>query len=125
MLRLSSMMGLCILGLALLVGAGYSGDAKKPGGKFRGMLPPGWKSLKLTAAQKQEVYAVQHSYDAKYDELKKKIEELKAQERAEMVRVLTEEQRAQLVKLQIGDLPRSAPKDAKKEKAPPGDKDKK
>lgn len=108
MTRFARFTGLGILGIALVVGVGVSGDAKKdkePGTgstKSKGM-PTGWKTLKLTAAQKKKVYAIHEQYEAKFKDLENQLAELKAKERAEMVRVLTADQKAKLLQGLTGE----------------------
>src|SRR4051812_3008113 len=110
MSQLAKLLGMGILGIALVVGVGLSGDKKDKDGakdkdtpKVKGALPAGWKALKLTADQKLKVYAIQGDYKTKIAELKKKIEDLEAHEKAEMIKVLTDDQKAQLTKNLIGE----------------------
>jgi hypothetical protein len=126
MAQLIRLLGLGILGVVFIVGVGLSGDKKDKDGakdkdtpKVKGALPAGWKVLKLTADQKSKVYAIQGEYKTKIAELKKKIEELEAHEKADMIKVLTDDQKAQLTKALIGeDTKDKAPpaKDAKSDK---------
>jgi Spy/CpxP family protein refolding chaperone len=102
MFRLSAVLGLGILGVALLVGVAETQDAKKDS-KGKGNLPPGWKNLNLSPEQKAKVYEVMSSYKSKINELSKQMKQLADQERAEMVKILTDDQRAQLVKPATGD----------------------
>ncbi len=112
MLRLSSVVGLGILMLALVVGVGISGDTKKDAGDVKKdketttkkpMLPQGWKALKLTAEQKKTVYSVMSEYRLKIEGLRKQIADLEAQERAAMLKVLTDDQKALLLKGLTGE----------------------
>jgi hypothetical protein len=109
-------MGLGILGLTLVVGVGVSGDKKDkdtPKEKTPS-LPPGWKALKLSKDQLAKVHGIMGDYKSKIDELQKKIGDLKAQEKADMVKVLTDDQKAQYLKGLTGE--------DTKDKAPPKDK---
>jgi Spy/CpxP family protein refolding chaperone len=113
-------MGLGILGIALVVGVGVSGDTKKDKDaskdKVTHRTPTGWKNLKLSPDQKKKVYAVQDEYAPKIADLRAKIAELESQEMAEMVKVLTPEQKAQLTKALLGDEKEKTVKDSPKDK---------
>lgn len=104
MKRLLAVVCLGLLSLALAASSGVSGDKEKKGeGKFKGMLPAGWKALKLDASQKEKIYEVQRMYRGKIEALEEQIAELKAQEKAAMFKMLTEDQRALLRKVLTGD----------------------
>jgi hypothetical protein len=137
--RLTKLMGLGILGLTLIVGAGISGDAKKDKDKepTKGKtpnLPAGLsKTVKLSKDQIAKIHSIQIEYRDKIDELDKKIKELKAQEKAEWIKVLTDDQRALYLKGLIGedakdksdkDKDKAKDKDKDKDKAKDKDKDK-
>jgi hypothetical protein len=62
----------------------------------KGQLPPGWKSIGLTDSQKAQLYTIQGNYRSKIDDLEQKIRELRQQERAEELKVLTDAQKARL-----------------------------
>ena len=81
-------MGLGILGLALAVSVGISGDAKKEKDK-EPRLPPGWNALMLSAEQRARVIAILADYRVKLEPLEKKIAELKTAEKGELLKVLT------------------------------------
>lgn len=100
-MRWSMLVGAGILGLACLVGSTEGGGAKD--GKAKGYLPTGWKGLGLTAAQKESVYQTQAKYRAKYDELKEMEKKLKQEERTELVKILTDDQRELLKKIALGE----------------------
>ncbi len=109
MTRLSVVFGFVILGLALLVGAAETQDAKKDTGKAKGQLPPGWKTLNLSPTQLDSIYSVQKEYKIKIADLSKQIKDLQMQEKLEMSKVLTEDQKAKLIEITTGEK-----KDAKK-----------
>ena len=101
MTRTRNLFGL--LAVLLLVGWLVAADDKKTtddktdtGGHAKGQLPPGWKGLGLTDAQKASIYTIQSNYRGKIEELEQKIHDLKAQERAEELKVLTDAQKARL-----------------------------
>ena len=113
MLKLPFALGVSILGLALLVGAGTSQDKvkdKEPPPK--GQLPPGWKNLGLSKGQVEQIYTIQTKFKVKLKALEEQIKELRTQEKSDMVKVLTDEQKTALVKLTTGE----SPKDKDKEK---------
>lgn len=107
MARLSAALVFGFLSIVLVAGSGFSGDKeKKVDGKFKGMLPAGWKALELTAEQKSKVYSIQKMYKSKVSALEDQITELKSQERSDMFKVLTDEQKTLLRKLTTGEEPK-------------------
>jgi Spy/CpxP family protein refolding chaperone len=104
---------------ALLAGGWLLGEDPKKGddsdtsAKVRGALPAGWKQLKLSKEQKAKVYDIQKTYAGKIAALQKKIDELKNEEKGEMAAVLTDEQKAQLKAILLGETPKSKDKDDK------------
>jgi hypothetical protein len=125
-------LGLGVLATVLLSGGFLLGDDKKPDDKakpddpkVKGTLPPHFKSLGLTDKQVQDVYKVQASYKAKIDELEQKIKDLKAEEKVEREKILTDTQKTRLKELLLGekDPPPDKDKAADKDKSPT-DKDK-
>jgi hypothetical protein len=121
MMRTRNLVGL--LAALLLVGWLVAADEKKTtedktstGAPAKGQLPQGWKSLGLTDTQKATIYTIQSNYRGKIEELEQKIRDLKAQERAEELKVLTDAQKARLKEIaeeKIGDVPKKddSPKD--------------
>jgi hypothetical protein len=103
---------LAILGLALVVGASDSGDTKKDTGK-KGTIPAGWKGLKLSKDQHDKVVGLSADYGVKIAALQKQIDDLKVQLRAEQVKVLTDDQKAILLKGLTGEDKKAPAKDAK------------
>jgi hypothetical protein len=93
-----------VVAVVILSGGFLLGDDKKPDEpKVKGTLPPHYKALGLTDKQLQDVYKVQASYKAKIDELEQKIKELKAEEKVEREKVLTDAQKTRLKELLIGE----------------------
>lgn len=104
MTRLAAAVCLGLVGLILVVPFGVSGDKdKKIETKVKGMLPAGWKGLKLEASQKEKIYEIQKMYRTKIDALEDQIAELKAQEKGAMFKVLTEDQKTLLRKIITGE----------------------
>jgi hypothetical protein len=104
--RLMRVVGLGILGIALIVGVGISGDTKKDKDKDPGKkpgIPSGWKALKLSKDQHDKVVTIAVDYDKKISALQSQIDDLKSQRRAEQVKVLTDAQKAILLKGLTGD----------------------
>ncbi len=117
MFRCSTFAGMVILGMAVLVGTGSSQDAKKgdaPPAKTKTYLPPGWKDLALTKEQQVKVSEIHGVYKAKVKLLEDQIKETKGQERQEMVKILTAEQKEKATKIFIGEDAKGEPKDDKK-----------
>ena len=88
---------LCLVGWLVAADDKKAGDAKTDSTqRARGHLPQGWKQLGLTDEQKEHIYKVQADYQGKIEELEQKIRELRQQEWADEVKVLTDVQRARL-----------------------------
>lgn len=102
MVRFLVVLSVCVM---LLCG-GYlaAQDKKEPADppKPKGMLPPNWGKLGLSETQKEQIYKIQADYKAKIADLEKQIADLKSKERAEMVKVLTPEQKKKLEELTTG-----------------------
>jgi Spy/CpxP family protein refolding chaperone len=113
MRRLSTLVGMAIFGMALLVGTGTSQDAKKDPEKIKGQLPPGWKGLGLSKDQVLEIYKVQTKFKAKIKALEDQIKEAKSEEKQAMVKVLTEDQKEKLRNLVTGESPKDKKSDSK------------
>jgi hypothetical protein len=141
MSRVTTVVGLGILTLALLVGVGVSQDAKKdkdvvtdkdgkdkaPGkGKSLSSLGFSSKNLKLTKDQTTKMTALSADYDAKIHDLEKKIAELNSQRKAELFKMLTDEQKAVFLKALTGEefKDKAPPKDADKVEKDKAEKDK-
>src|SRR5262245_36160836 len=100
-----------VLTAMLLLGSGSLGqdkdkgkkdDQKEPPVKLKGQLPPNWKKLCLTEDQVQRVYKVQADYDAKIAALEQQIKKLKQDEKSDLMKVLTEAQKARLKEITEG-----------------------
>jgi hypothetical protein len=91
-----------LAGIALLSGNGLYSQEKKDT-KVKGILPPGWTKLELTAEQKAAIYKVQAKYKEDIAKLEEKVKEAKAEERKEMVQLLTPEQKKKLLDLATGE----------------------
>jgi hypothetical protein len=117
--------GFGVLALVVLSGGFLLGDDKKPDDKVKGTLPPHYKALGLSEDQIQSVYKIQANYKTKIDELEQKIKDLKAEEKTEREKVLTDTQKAKLKELLLGEdkLPKDKPADLK-DKKPTDDKPK-
>jgi hypothetical protein len=94
--------------LLLVVSGGWllSDEPKKsddPPPRVKGMLPAHFKQLGLSQDQVREIYKIQSVYGAKVDVLVQKIRELKAEEKGEIDKLLTDAQRARLRELKAGD----------------------
>jgi Spy/CpxP family protein refolding chaperone len=97
-----------VIVMALFLGGGSLGqdkktdDKKDPPTKLKGQLPPNWKKLGLTDAQVQQVYKIQADYDVKINALQEQIKKLKGEEKGELMKVLTEAQKARLKEITEG-----------------------
>lgn len=123
MIRVVSAVSLFLVSFVLVVGTGVSGDGKKDKdkdpGKLKGQLPQGWKKLNLSPDQVQKIYAIQGQYKKKIQSLEEEIKDLRAQEKTEMGKVLSDQQKIELRKILIGE------DDAKKDDKKPSKDDKK
>jgi hypothetical protein len=93
--------GLAASALALLLCGALVGDDPKPAPKAPD-LPPLFRKLGLSDAQTADVAKVRAKYDAKVKELEEKIRAARAEEEAELEKVLTEAQLARLKELRKG-----------------------
>ena len=101
MLRLSSLVGVVLLGCALLVDTGSSQEKKDP--KIKSQLPQGFGKLNLSKDQKGKMHEAQVKYRMKIKALEEQIADLRAQERMELVGMLTPDQREMYRKIQLGE----------------------
>ena len=101
-------------GLVLLSNNGLLGQEKKD--KVKGQLPPNWGKLELTAEQKSEIYKIQSKFKGELKKLKEQEMELRAEEKRQMVKILTPVQKKKLEELAIGskDKEKAPAKDPKK-----------
>jgi len=116
MLRGSIVLGLGILGLALLVGTSESQEKKK-----KGTLPAGFKDLKLTASQEDKLREIAGEFKTKIDEANKKVKELTSERTKAEFAVLTDEQKQLYIRNKTGEEAKKK-EAAAKEKAPEKDK---
>jgi len=100
MYRVSWMMGLAILGAALLVGSGTSQE-KKEGKKTQ--LPQGFSKLSLSKDQKAKMQDVVVKSRMKIKALEEQIAELRTQERMDLIALLTADQKELYRKIQLGE----------------------
>lgn len=114
-----------LAGFAFFSNNGVQSQEKKEP-KTKGSLPQGWSRLDLTADQKSAIYKVQTKFKEEIKKLKEKEEELKSEERREMVKLLTADQKKRLEEIATGekskdevkkdDGKKDAPKDGAKSK---------
>jgi hypothetical protein len=70
--------------------------------KVRGQLPPYYKKLGLSDDQRQKVLTLRATYKEKVDALRKKIDQLKTEEKQALEKVLTADQLKRLQVLRGG-----------------------
>ena len=106
-----------VLAIGLVTSGVLLGDDKKDANdtptKAKGQLPPNWGKLGLTDKQKQQVYKTQEEYRERIEKLKGELKKLQEQEKADLFKVLSEEQRTRLKEILAGKAG-DAPKDDKK-----------
>src|SRR5271165_1271888 len=91
---------LAALVLVLMVGSDLVGQDKKDDKtKLTGKLPTYWTKLGLSDEQKQKVYKIQNDFHEKLASLEKQLKDLKAQEKSDLEKVLTDGQKLRLKEL--------------------------
>jgi Spy/CpxP family protein refolding chaperone len=90
--------GACLL-VTFFVAAGWLQGQDPGAAKAKGRLPLYWSKLKLSDEQRAKVTSVRAGYQAKIDDLKKQIVDLEKREQADLAKILTAEQRAELKKI--------------------------
>ncbi len=111
-MRLSMVLGLVMLGVALLVGTGTSGGTKKG----KGSLPANWKKLDLSKDQEVKIRAIAADYQVKIHALQKQLDDLKVQQRKDQFKVLSENQKEKLRQILLGETPEKEKKSTSKDK---------
>jgi hypothetical protein len=91
--RLTSVL---IMALALGACSWLFADDPKPAPKGARGLPPNWSKLGLSEKQKNQALAIVGEYRNKIDLLQQQIKELQKKERADLNKILTDDQRARL-----------------------------
>jgi Spy/CpxP family protein refolding chaperone len=94
-----------LAGIVLLASNGLYSQEKKDPPKIKGTLPPGWAKLELTAEQKLNIYKTMAKYKEDIAKMEEKIKEMKLEERREMVKFLTPEQKKKLEEAATGEAP--------------------
>lgn len=97
MLRRKLVLG-SVLVCALLA-SGLLPGQQQPSPKGKGKLPLYWNKLGLSEEQRKKVSAIMASYKVKIDALKAEISKLEEEEKKELNKVLTEQQRDELRKI--------------------------
>ncbi len=98
-------LGLVIaLAVVFLFGGFLIADDKKDP-PLTGTLPANYGKLGLSEEQKQKIYRIQADYDAKQAALKKQLDDLKGQEKTDLEKILSPEQKQKLKDILSGKLP--------------------
>jgi SMC interacting uncharacterized protein involved in chromosome segregation len=84
------------VGLAALV-TGQEKKDEPPRARY--FLPTYWRMLGLSDQQRDMIHKVQDTYRPQIADLERKIDELKATEKKEMEKILTEAQKARLIEI--------------------------
>jgi Spy/CpxP family protein refolding chaperone len=85
--------------------AGKPDEGKPDTPATRGQLPQNWKALGLTDEQKAKVYSVQGKYRTRIADLERQIRELRAEERRDLEKIMTPEQKQKLREIMTGSKP--------------------
>jgi hypothetical protein len=102
------LMGLVALALAtgwLMAADEPKKDPAPAAPAAKGNLPPGWKKLGLSDDQAAKIKQISGDYRAKIDALEQQVKQLKEQELAEEVKVLTDAQKARLKEIAEEKIP--------------------
>src|SRR5260370_35824813 len=92
-----------VMAVIICAGGGLLGqDEKSATPKGKQTLPKYWSKLGLSNDQKQKGFAVQADYGTKIDALQQQVKTLQKQERVEVEKILTADQRKQLSELVAG-----------------------
>jgi len=90
--------------MVLVTGNGlFSQDKKESPGKVKGFLPPYYGKIGLEDEQKISIYKIQAKYKDEVKKLEDKISEIKTEERREMDKILTAEQKQKLIQAITGE----------------------
>lgn len=92
-----------LAGIVLACNTGLHSQEKKDPPKVKGQLPQNWGKLDLSVDQKQAIYKVQAKYKEDIAKLQEKIKEMQAEERREMVKLLTDDQKKKLSEIATGE----------------------
>ncbi len=89
-----------ISALAVLVASvGLGAIVAQDTGKARGRLPANYGKIGLTDEQKQSIYDIMAKYKKESDDLDKKVKDLNSKRKGEIDKVLNEDQKKALKKL--------------------------
>lgn len=107
-----------LAGIVLTTSNGLLSQDKKDPPKVKGSLPQNWSKLDLSAEQKAAIYKVRAKFKSEIDKLEAMKRELQAEERQELIKVLTADQKKKLQEITLGEKPKDSakPKDTPKPK---------
>jgi hypothetical protein len=109
-----------LMALMVVVSGNLFGSDEKsePILKGKGTLPANYSKLGLSDAQKKKVYETRSAFRAKIDALQKQINELRDQERTELVKLLTPAQKDRLREILTSQVPGEKEKKSDEKSAP-------
>lgn len=87
--------GALVLGMVVAVAAAQETTPRK---SPRGRLPAYWNDV-VEPEQKDQIYAIQKKYEAQIDELEAQMEALEAKREAEMISLLSPDQKEKLARV--------------------------
>jgi hypothetical protein len=116
MFRTGIAAGVVVFGLALLaVDQGFSQQEKgDAAAAVKGKLPKNYSKLGLTDDQRQKIFAIGADYNTKISGLRKQIKTLQDQEKGDLEKVLTDDQKTALRNIILQAAPKTGGGDAKK-----------
>jgi cell division protein ZapA (FtsZ GTPase activity inhibitor) len=68
-------------------------------------LPPNWNKLGLSEDQKKKIIKIESDFNTQISDLKRKVEQLQSDRKAETLKVLTDDQKNKLKELAVGEKP--------------------
>ncbi len=101
--------GVVGISVALLaVGQGFSQQEKADAPPaVKGKLPKNFSKLGLSDEQRQKIFSIEADYSTKIDGLRKQIKTLQAQQKGDLEKVLTDDQKAALTRLILQTAPKT------------------
>jgi len=99
-MRRTMLIGFAVmLGLAVMLPQAITAQNDGADKEYRGPLPAHYGKLGMSDSQKEKVYAIQDSYEAQIEKLRKQIEQIEGKREAQIATLLTPGQKLRLKEL--------------------------